>query len=565
MPVASDISAHTLPFSAATRTPDELMIAVLDQQKLIDQLSRTVDEKACEIGQLSRAVDEKACKIEQQSRANAQLEQRIKLLEEQLLLERYRRFGTSSEANVLQGFLDFDGSAQTRPLADGDETPDAEDEVPADTPDEPADNGSRSKRRKRNPRFSPEIPRVRKDILLSDAQREDAVETFFTKVKEELDIVPAEVRVIEYFQEHAVYHDADGERTVVSAPRTPHPIGKCAVSVELLTWIVIAKVVDGLPLNRIEKILHRYGGDIDRSTMAQWFIALHKACIPLLERLDAHQMCSDYLQADETRLKVPGETDLSATGHRWMWVIRGGPPDQPIVRFHYDRSRSGAVATRLLEHFTGGYVQSDGYAGYDAVCRALGVVHLGCMDHARRKVVEAIKAQPKPASGKPSKAMVLLSKIDTLYRLEREFKREELDDTERYERRQKQSVPKLVELKQWLDRNAVRVRKDSLTRKAMNYLLNQWDHLIGYCEHGQLQISNVLAENAIRPFVVGRKGWLFAQSPEGAKALGTFFSLIETAKANGVDPYAYVLHVTGHIATADTDEALDALLPWNMT
>jgi transposase len=527
------------------------MIAVLEQQKLIDNLSRTVDEKVCE--------------IDQQSRTNARLEQRIKLLEEQLLLERYRRFGASTETNVLQGLLDFDGSGQTQPLADGDECPDAEDETPADTPDEPADNGSTNRRRKRRQRFNPEIPRVRQDILLSDAQRKDAVETFFTKVKEELDIVPAEVRVIEYYQEQAVYHDADGERTVVSAPRTPHPIGKCAVSVELLTWIVISKVVDGLPLNRIEKILHRYGGEIDRSTMAQWCIALHKACTPLLKRLDDHQMCSDYLQADETRLKVPGEPGLAATGHRWMWVIRGGPPDQPIVRFHYDKSRSGAVATRLLEGFTGGYVQSDGYAGYESICRILGVVHLGCMDHARRKVVEAIKAQPKPASGKPSKAMALLSKIDALYRLEREFKRDELDDAERYERRQQQSVPKLAELKQWLDRNAVKVRKDSLTRKAMNYMLNQWDHLIRYCEHGQLQISNVLAENAIRPFVVGRKGWLFAQSPDGAKALATFFSLIETAKANGVDPYAYLLHVTSHIATADTEEALDALFPWNMT
>ena len=232
--------------------------------------------------------------------------------------------------------------------------------------------------------------------------------------------------------------------------------------------------------------------------------------------------------------------------------------------FNYDKSRGAAVAERLLENFQGRYFQSDGYPGYDKTCVAKGLVHLGCMDHARRKVVEAIKTQGEPVKGKPSVAMVLLSHIDALYRLERrEWK--ELDDDERYEKRQEIAVPKLAKLKQWLDEKQPKVAPDTLTRKAINYMINQWDHLVRYCEHGQLRISNILAENAIRPFAVGRRAWLFADTPAGAKASAAMFTLVETAKANGVEPYAYLQHVIGNIAAADSDEALDALMPWNMS
>ena len=121
-----------------------------------------------------------------------------------------------------------------------------------------------------------------------------------------------------------------------------------------------------------------------------------------------------------------------------------------------------------------------------------------------------------------------------------------------------------IKIKQWLDTKQLKVAPDTLIRKAISYLINQWDHLIRYCEHGQLRISNVLAENAIRPFAVGRRAWLFSDTSEGANASATMFSLIETAKANGIEPYIYLHHVIEHIAAADNDEALDALMPWNM-
>jgi len=534
MSVAVDTPAVPFPITGAARTPDALLQAVIEQQRVIDRQAELVEDN---------------------TRVIANQQARIAVLEEQLRLERHRRFGASSETNVLQGDLAFEGGEA--PLEDGDADPDAADTTPDAEP-------PRKKRRGRKKGLSPDLPRVERRHLLSDAEREGAIETFFVKVKEELDIVPARVQVIEHWQEKAVYLDADGERALVAAARPAHPIGKGIASTNLLAWIAVSKFADGLPLNAIETILARYGGEITRTTLASWMIALHLRLAPLVGRLERELLGGDYLQGDETRLKVMKEPGTAPTATKWLWVMRGGPPGRMVVRFEYDKSRGGAVAERLLEHFSGRYFQSDGYAGYDEPCRAKGIVHLGCFDHARRKVVEAIRAQPKPASGKPSKAMVMLSKIDALYRLERvEFAG--LDDDERFEARQTHAVPKLAALKVWLETNAPKVAKGSLTRRAMDYTLNQWEKLVRYTEHGQLRMSNVLAENAIRPLAIGRKRWLFADTPEGARAVATYFTLIESAKANGVEPLAYLQHVFANIAAADTDEALDALLPWNVS
>jgi transposase len=465
-------------------------------------------------------------------------------------------FGASSEKNLSQQDWLAD---EAELLADGE--PDPDDGEQASDENDTDEKPKKPKNSRKG--FSADLPRVPHYVYLSDEEREGAIETYFSLVKEELDIIPAQVQVIQIMQEKAVYLDEDGERTVKAATRPVHPIGKSVASICLLAWLIIAKYADGLPLYRLEKILARYGGEITRTTLANWIIRLSVTLQPLLDRVDAHLMQSDYLQIDETRLQVLKEPGMAPTGDKWIWVMRGGPPGRQVVLFNYDKSRGGKVAERLLANFSGRYVQSDGYAGYDKPCALKGVLHIGCMDHGRRKVAEAIKAQKKLAKGvSPSVAMVLLSKIDALYRLERQWA--ELDDDERYKKRQEIAVPKLAKLKLWLDEKQPKVAPDTLTRKAINYLINQWDHLIGYCEHGQLRISNVLVENAIRPFALGRKSWLFSDSPEGAKASACMFTFIETAKANGVEPFAYMRWVIGSITAADTEEALDALLPWNM-
>ena len=234
-----------------------------------------------------------------------------------------------------------------------------------------------------------------------------------------------------------------------------------------------------------------------------------------------------------------------------------------MVLFEYDASRCEAVPSRLLDGFEG-VLQTDGYAGYNQVCRENNITRIGCMDHARRKFVEASKAAPSKVKdkGKVSKADVAIGKIRKLYRIEDKIA--DLDPEQKKARRQELSKSVLDDLREWLEKNLNRVPKDSLTRTAIVYMLNQWDLLVGYCDDGQLHISNALAENAIRPFAVGRRNWLFSDTPRGARASATCFSLVETAKANGLEPYAYLNRVLQGIGSADTLEKLEALLPWNM-
>jgi transposase len=472
----------------------------------------------------------------------------LKLMEEKLRLARQKRFGASSEKLPFQGDF-FDEAELEAALSDIEQQIEEQEK-------------SKPKHRKPREGFSDKLPRIRVEFPLSEEEKTGARQTFFTKVKEELDIIRAQARVIEYWQEKAVFDEPDGSQRIEAASRPVHPLGKCIASVQLLAYLLVAKYADALPLYRLEKIFKRYGVTISRTTMANWIIGLDGVFKPLIELIRAHQVSGDYLQADETRIQVLKETGRVATSDKWMWVVRGGPPGQPAVLFDYDASRGEEVALRLFEGFRG-VLQVDGYASYNRVCRENALTRIGCWDHARRKFVEASQAMPAQKKGsKVSKADVALSKIRKLYAIEKRI--ESLDPVQKREQRQALSLPILVEFKSWLELTSRRVVKDSETWKAIHYTLNQWETLIGYCEDGRLHISNALAENAIRPFAVGRRNWLFADTPRGARASATIYSLIETAKANDVEPYDYLLHILKHIGSADTVEKLEALLPWNM-
>ncbi len=475
---------------------------------------------------------------------------RIDLLEEYLRLATVQKYGASSEKLAFQSDL-FDEVEIEVALSELEEQLPEEDRV-------------RPQKKKRKRGFSDKLQRVQIHLTLSDEEKDGATKTFFTKVKEELEFIPAQVKVLEYWQEKAVFN-IDGEDVIVAAQRPAHPLGKCFASPALLAYIIASKYADGLPLYRLEGMLKRYGGDISRSNMAHWIVRLQDVFQPLINLIREVQLEGNYLQADETRIQVLKEAGKTAQSDKWMWVIRGGPPDKQSVLFEYDPSRAGAVAERLLDGFSG-VLQADGYSGYSKVCRIAGITRIGCFDHARRKFVEASRAAETRSTqkkvGQPTKADVALSKIRRLYAIEKSIK--DLEHDKKKQARQSLSVPILEDLKPWLEKNVSRVPKDSLTHKAITYTLNQWEYLIGYCEDGQLNISNALAENAIRPFAVGRRAWLFADTSRGARASATCYSLVESAKANGLEPYAYLQHVLAHIAAADTVEKLEALLPWNM-
>ena len=524
----------------ASSTPDFSGLSTAEMMSVISNLQAQLAAK-------EDALQNQQVQLKQHDETLQRRDNYIAILEELLRHKKIQQFAASSEKQPNQILLFDEAELEI-------EIDELREELPEDVEEADAPRRSR-KRRQRG--FSDTLLRERIELTLSDEEKAGATKTFFTKVKEELEYIPAQLKVLEYWQEKAVF-EQDGEERIVAAARPAHPLGKCIATPSLLACLITSKYADGLPLYRQEQMFQRLGHEVSRTSMAHWIIRLNDVFQPLVNLMRETQNGSDYLQADETRIQVLKEDGKSVHSDKWMWVTRGGPPGQPSVLFEYDPSRGGKVPVRLLDDFQG-ILQADGYSGYGQVCAANKLTRIGCWDHARRKYVEAARAAPaKGKKGPPSKADVALSHIRKLYAIEKAAR--DLSDEERYQLRQEKSLPLLNTFKAWLEKNAPQVMKGLLTRKAMDYTLNQWDTLVGYCERGDLNISNAGAENAIRPFALGRKAWLFADT---SKASATCYSLIETAKANGLEPSAYIHHVLERIAGADTLEKLEALLPWN--
>lgn len=538
------------PLNSSTKSLDLNGLPAAEMRAMVAELQQQLVAQETTLKQ-QLAVQEAAFKQQLSMR-----DQHILILEELLRLRRAQKFAASSERNQNQLGLFDEAEVQVEAEALAEQLPDD------DT--HPARDLVKPKTPCRNRSFSPELRRERVEWLLDEAEKAGAARTFFTKVKEALHYVPAQLTVLEYWQEKAVFAQEDGTDKVMAAQGTTHPLGKCQVTPGLIAQVITAKYADGLPLHRQQQMFKRLGHEISRSNMARWLVRLAPLLDPLIEQLRASQNGADYLQADESRMPVLKENGKTVQSDKWMWVTRGGPPGQPSVLFAYDPSRAGSVPVRLLDGFRG-ILQADGYSGYGQVCRTNGLTRIGCWDHARRKFVEAVKAEPKNAKGKANKVSLAnraLGHIRKLYLIERDA--EALDDDGRYRLRQAEAIPCLNAFREWLEYYAPRTMKGSKTRRAIDYTLSQWDTLIGYCQRGDLRISNVLAENAIRPFAIGRKNWLFADTSGGAHASATYYSLIETAKANGLEPADYVALVLDRIGEADTPAKLKALLPWNL-
>jgi hypothetical protein len=299
--------------------------------------------------------------------------------------------------------------------------------------------------------------------------------------------------------------------------------------------------------------------EIPRATLANWMIKAGGLIQPVINLLRDRLLEYDIVQMDETTVQVLKEPGKSAQSKSYLWLQRGGPPEKPIVLYDYDASRSQLVPSQLLDGYRG-YLQTDGYSGYNQVVARNGLVHIGCMAHARRKFSEAVKAQGK--NKKVGKAQHGLALIQKLYRVEKQARA--FTPEQRYAHRQSQAKPILDRLRHWLDESLPQVPPSTAAGKALNYLNNEWSKLIGYLDDGRLEIDNNLAENAIRPFVIGRKNWLFSNTVAGVKASANLYSLIETAKANGLEPYAYLRYLYTHLPAATTVEDIETLLPGNI-
>lgn len=467
-------------------------------------------------------------------------------LKEQIKLLRDRLFGRKSEQTA---------DPQTPQLALFNEPESVELTAPEDDEEVVAPSPRRGKRKP----LSADLPRI--EIVHELPEHELTCvcgcrkHTIGEETSEQLEIVPMQIRVIKHIRK--VYGCRGCETAPVTADKPAQLIEKSMASPSVLAMLLTTKYVDGLPLHRFEKVLGRHGVDIPRQTLARWVIQCNEHFQPLLNLMRDRLLESPVIHCDETRVQVLKEPDRDPTSQSWMWVQASGPPDRPVILFDYTTSRAQEVPLRLLGDYRG-YLMTDDYAGYNALGAQPGVERLACMAHARRKFVDAQKVQPK---GKTGRADIALTMINKLYGIERDLK--EMTDEQRFGGRQEQSLPVLAQLKSWLEKTQPQVTAQSALGKAVNYLASNWNRLERYVEAGFLPIDNNAAERAIKPFVIGRKNWLFSDTPKGAAASAQIYSLVETAKANGQEPYTWLRHVLERIPQAKSVEDFEALLPWN--
>jgi transposase len=478
--------------------------------------------------------------------------EKIQYILEQWRLSSHRRFGPSSESHQGELFNEAEALVDQAP-----DTPDDHDEGEDDT----GKDSSPKKKAKRGHRraLPPELPRIEHVIDVPEDQRLCDCGTPMVRigedVSEQLDIVPMQIRVIRTVRPR--YACPKGDQAPVQMPAPAQVLPRSNFSAGFLAMLAVVKYVDGLPLARFEKVLARHGVDVPRQSLARGIIKLAQALQPLHNLARDALLDSPVIYMDETTVQVLKEPGRSPTSTSYMWVQRGGPPGKPVVLFDYESSRSGQIPVRLLDSWQG-YLMTDGYDGYAPVARGAGVEHLACAAHARWTFVEAKRASP---NGKSARADHALDLFGQLYRIEARLK--EATDAERFEARQTRSLPVLQKLRAWLDDTLPVVTPKSKLGEALGYLHNVWSRLVRYTERGDLPIDNNAAEGAIRPFVVGRKNWLFSDTPAGAHASAVLYSLVETAKASNREPYAWLRFVVERLPMATTVDEIEALLPWN--
>jgi transposase len=360
------------------------------------------------------------------------------------------------------------------------------------------------------------------------------------EVSEKLDIIPAQIRVIRNIRPKYACKNCEGalseDKSVKIAPAPPQIIPKGIATAGLLAYILVGKFCDALPFYRQEKQFVRIGIDIPRQTMCNWAMKAAKSCQPILTLLQQDIRGGPLINVDETPVQVLDEPGRTAKQKSYMWVFKGGTVSKPVIIYQYHPTRSGDVAKLFLKDYQG-TVLTDAYSGYGFLNDWPGILHVFCWAHARRTFVVVKKAS---SSKKTGSADIALGMIRQLYALERIARQKDMTPTQIYEMRQNQAKPILAKFYNWLKKKQNHVTPKSLLGKAVNYCLNQWTGLQNYIMDGNAEIDNNSVENAIRPFTLGRKNWLFSGTPEGAQVSALLFSLVETAKANGLEPYRYL-------------------------
>jgi Transposase and inactivated derivatives len=386
----------------------------------------------------------------------------------------------------------------------------------------------------------------------------NALHVMSKEIRKELKIVPAKVSVIEHVSYVYACRNCDKndvETPIITASAPKALIAKSLVSPSVMAYIMNQKFVNAMPLYRQEQELKRMGVLLSRQTLSNWMIKGSSLLKPLMDTMKAELLKKDILHADETTLEVLCEPDRPAQTNSYMWVYRTSGCDIPIVLYDYQQGRSGRFAKKYLQGFKG-YLHTDGWGGYHQLQPE--VTLCGCWAHARRKFNEALEVCTDKSSDSPE--ALGLSYCQKLFNIEKMAEGKLYD--ERYDIRQEQSTSVIEEFYAWIEKQQDKTLPQSLLGKALQYAQNQKKHLLSFLKDGRIELSNNRAERSIKPFVIGRKNWLFCNTPGGAKSSALLYSLVETAKENNLNPYEYLNFVFEQIQ-ANPAANLSDLLPWS--
>ena len=516
---------------------------------------KKIDTSNAEMVTISRA------EYEAQQERIANLEQHVSVLMEALRLARHKQFGASSEKST-------EGDMEQLSLLFN------EAEFYSDfarAKEEKVTDVAAHKRHKKHEYALDNLPENipvevtehrldEKDLACPECG--DTMVEIGKEVRRRLKIVPAQVVVLEDWYYTYACQKCSKENTetpIVKATKGPNFIPGSFATPEAVSYLMTQKFVAATPLYRQEQEMKRQGIPLSRQTMSNWILrAAEDYLTPVYEQLHTELLKREVLHADETELQVLHEPGKAPQSKSYMWLYRtSGDTEQPIVMYEYRPDRKSENPEKFLSGFKG-YLHTDGYVGYHSLPEEITVV--GCWAHARRKFDEAMKALPK-GKAKGSSAAQGLTYCNFLFELEQNWAA--LPPAERCEQRRKQAKPVLDVMLAWA--NSKTVAPKSLLGTAFNYLKEQWPYLLNYLEDGRLEISNNRAERSIKPFVIDRKNFLFANTPSGAKGSAVIFTLIQTAIENKLDPYRYLtwLMETAAEINLKQPENVQQLLPWN--
>jgi len=491
--------------------------------------------------------------------------QRANRLEEQIIWLKRQVFGRSSEKTSKEELSPNQGYLFNEVEVINEVCPE---------PDESLVIPEHKRKKKGRKKISQDLPRV--EVIHDLPEHEKFCSKDGSPLKrigeitsEQVDYIPAKVRVLKHIRYK--YACSCCSETIKTADKPKTLLPKSLASPSLLAHITTAKYVDGLPLYRQEKQFARLGIQLNRSTMASWMIKIGGTHVqPLINLLDEECRKSRLLHIDETRVQVL-KSHKSPSADHWIWVRANGATERSVVLFDYDASRTKVVAEQLLDEFSGVLV-SDGYSAYNGIAKDQALPHAGCWAHVRRKFYDAHKS----SKGTSETAKTALKSIKDLYKVERRCRelypyngdRDKEKERQREKDilafRKKHCEPILKVFKAWLDRMAPKAVPSNDIGKALQYAFNQWPKLITFMGNAIAPLDNNRAEGAIRPFVIGRRNWMFCDTQKGARASANLYSLVETAKANGLEPHAYLTEVYERLPLATSLEDVEALLPWNL-